>query len=195
MRAVLDERAATLGRELHERELALDDCAEGDVGAWRELYSRYLPIAAAFLRKLGVRDADLEDATQDVFLQLFRYLPRFRGDAKLSTWLYRLCITQARRARRRTRVKDVLSRLLSFAPPQEIVATPSLPEHVARARIEQALAVLVEGERNVFVLYEMEGVSGKEIARIEGIPEASVWRRLHYARKRVRTALGEELDL
>ncbi|HEY4159455.1 MAG TPA: sigma-70 family RNA polymerase sigma factor, partial [Polyangiaceae bacterium] len=72
--------------------------------------------------------------------------------------------------------------------------TPSLPEHVARARIEQALAQLSEGERTVFVLYEMEGVSGKEIAQIAEIPEASVWRRLHYARKRVRVALGDHVD-
>ncbi|HEY2408244.1 MAG TPA: sigma-70 family RNA polymerase sigma factor [Polyangiaceae bacterium] len=181
-------------RDFARAQVAIDECLQGDVRAWRELHAHFLPVAGAFLRKLGVRESELEDATQEVFLQLFRYLPRFRREAELSTWLYRLCITQARHARRRARVNEALSRILPFLPTPNLVSTPSLPEHVARARIEQALAQLSEGERTVFVLYEMEGVSGKEIAQITEIPEASVWRRLHYARKRVRVALGDHGD-
>lgn len=192
MVAAVDQHVTGPERVFSRGQVAIDGCLQGDMRAWRELHAHYLPIAGAFLRKLGVRESELEDATQEVFLQLFRYLPRFRREAELSTWLYRLCITQARHARRRARVSDVLSRVLSFLPAPNIVSTPSLPEHVARKRIEQALSQLSEGERTVFVLYEMEGVSGKDIAQIEEIPEASVWRRLHYARKRVRLALGDD---
>jgi RNA polymerase sigma-70 factor (ECF subfamily) len=194
MSAAARQQPAMDERVFSRAQIAIDECLQGDVRAWRELHAHYLPVAGAFLRKMGVRESELEDAAQEVFLQLFRYLPRFRREAELSTWLYRLCITQARHARRRARVSDVLSRVLSFLPAPSMVSTPSLPEHVARARIEQALAELSEGERTVFVLYEMEGVSGKDIAQIAEIPEASVWRRLHYARKRVRVALGDQVS-
>jgi RNA polymerase sigma-70 factor (ECF subfamily) len=170
----------------------LDDCIDGSPLAWRQLHRRYYPVASAFLRKLGVRDGDLDDATQDVFLQLFRYLPRFRREAELSTWVYRLCITQARHVRRRGRLGAVLSQILSLRPSSALVSSPSLPDDIARRRVEAALATLSDTERTVFVLYEMEGLPGKEIAQIVSCPEASVWRRLHYARRTFRAALGDD---
>lgn len=169
----------------------LDDCIEGSALAWRQLHRRYYPVAGAFLRKLGVRERDLDDAVQEVFLQLFRYLPRFRREAELSTWLYRLCITQARHLRRRARLGEMLSHVLSLGPSSDLLSSPALPDDVARRRIEAALSKLSEGERTVFVLYEMEGVAGKDIAEIVACPEATVWRRLHYARRTFRTALGD----
>lgn len=168
----------------------IEDCAEGDALAWRKLHRKYYPVASAFLRKLGVRERDLEDATQDVFLQMYKYLPRFRRQAELSTWLYRLCITQARHARRRARVTDALLSLLSLMPSSSHLSEPAFSEDLARQRIAQALGGLPEGERTVFVLYEMEGLPGKQIAEIVKCPEATVWRRLHYARRTFREALG-----
>src|SRR5688572_30207872 len=170
----------------------VEDCSFGDEQAWRRFHRRYYPVAVAFLRKLGVRDTELEDATQDVFLQVHKYLPRFRREAELSTWLYRLCITQARRVRRRVRATEALLRLLSIVPGEALVSTSSLSEESARKRIESALAKLSEHERSVFVLYEMEGLSGKRIAEIVECPEATVFRRLHYARQTFRQALGAD---
>jgi RNA polymerase sigma-70 factor, ECF subfamily len=170
----------------------IEDCAEGDALAWRKLHRKYFPVAAAFLRKLGVRERDLEDATQDVFLQMYKYLPRFRRQAELSTWLYRLCITQARHTRRRVRVTEALLSILSLMPTASMLSEPAFSEDLARKRIAQALASLPEGERAVFVLYEMEGLPGKQIAEIVKCPEATVWRRLHYARRTFREALGVE---
>ncbi len=168
----------------------IEDCAEGDALAWRKLHRKYYPVAVAFLRKLGVRERELEDATQDVFLQMHKYLPRFRGQAELSTWLYRLCITQARHTRRRARVTEALLSILALTPNAVPLSEPAFSEDLARQRIEQALAGLPEGERSVFVLYEMEGLSGKQIAEIVKCPEATVWRRLHYARRAFRSSLG-----
>ena len=168
----------------------IEDCADGDALAWRKLHRKYFPVAAAFLRKLGVRERDLEDATQDVFLQMYKYLPRFRRQAELSTWLYRLCITQARHTRRRVRVTEALLSILSLMPTAALLSEPGFSEDLARKRIAQALASLPEGERAVFVLYEMEGLPGKQIAEIVKCPEATVWRRLHYARRTFREALG-----
>ncbi len=158
-------------------------CVRGDRAAWRSLHFRYFPITIAFLRKLGVRDVDIEDTAQDVFLQMHRYLPRFRGDAELKTWLYRLCITEARRTRRRRRISDGLRKLLALASEATLVAGPTFCEETARRRVEAALDQLSESERSVLVLYEMEGLAGKQIAEIVGCKEATLWRRLHYARK------------
>jgi RNA polymerase sigma factor (sigma-70 family) len=170
----------------------LDDCIQGDESAWRHLHRSCYPRAAAFLRKLGVRELDLEDTAQDVFVQLFRYLPSFRREAELSTWLYRICISQARSARRRQRVTETLTRLLSLGTAPTLVSTPSLPDEVVRRRVEAALSKMTERDRTVFVLYEMEGVPGKRIAEIVDSPEASVWRRLHGAREVFRSALEAE---
>jgi RNA polymerase sigma-70 factor (ECF subfamily) len=170
----------------------LDDCLEGDEFAWRHLHRLCYPRAAAFLRKLGVSELDLDDAAQDVFVQLFRYLPSFRREAELSTWLYRICISQARSVRRRKRVTQTLARLLALGTAPTLVSTPSLPDAVVRRRVEAALSKMTEGDRTVFVLYEMEGIPGKRIAEIVDSPEASVWRRLHGARQIFRRALEAE---
>ncbi len=163
----------------------LEDCARGSDAAWRLLHLRYYPVALAFLRKLGVRDHELEDATQEVFLQMHRYLSRFRGDAGLKTWRYRLCITQARHARRKRRVTEVLRKLLAQAPEDIFVSTPAFCEQAARRSIESALNQMTENQRTVFVLLDMEGVSVQEVALILGCRESNVWRRLHDARQRL----------
>lgn len=172
--------------------LLLDECVAGDDAAWRQLHRLCYPRAAAFLRKLGVGELDLEDAAQEVFVQLFRYLPSFRREAELSTWLFRVCITQARTVRRRKRLTQTLCRVLSLAPPLLLVSTPSLPDEIVRRRVEAALASLSDRDRAVFVLYEMEGVPGKRISEIVDSPEASVWRRLHGARQVFRRVLEAE---
>jgi RNA polymerase sigma-70 factor (ECF subfamily) len=75
-------------------------------------------------------------------------------------------------------------------PSASLLSEPAFSEDLAKQRIAQALGSLPEGERTVFVLYEMEGVPGKQIAEIVKCPEATVWRRLHYARRSFREALG-----
>jgi RNA polymerase sigma-70 factor (ECF subfamily) len=167
------------------------NCVTGDADAWRALHRRYYPVAMAFLRKLGTRDSDAEDACQDVFVELFRYLPTFRGQADLKTWLYRLCTTQARRVTRRSRVLRIIRDRLQ----QEVNHEPCIPAATATeatllSRMSATLDRMNEGERLVFVLYEFEGLPGKQIAEIAQCPEATVWRRLHYARATFRKALG-----
>src|SRR3954454_10779421 len=159
-------------------------CVAGEPGAWRALHHTYYPIAGAFLRKLGVRDGDVEDACQEVFVQMHRYLPTFRGQADLKTWLYRLCMTEAGNVRRRFRLADTVRKLLR----RELAARPpidaaALTDYMARRKVDAGLAALKDAERLVFVLYEMEGLAGEQIAEIAGCPVATVWRRLHYARR------------
>jgi len=165
------------------------ECVQGNHGAWRSLHFHYYPVTIAFLRKLGVRELDLEDASQEVFLQVHRYLSRFRGDAELKTWLYRLCITQARILRRRRRVSDALHSLFSVSTDSMNLSSPGFCEESARRRVQAALDSLSEAERIVVVLYDMEGLTGKQVAEISGCKEGTLWRRLHYGRKKFVRAL------
>jgi RNA polymerase sigma-70 factor, ECF subfamily len=164
------------------------ECARGNDRAWRSLHFRYYPVAVSFLRKLGVRDSDLEDASQEVFLQVYRYLPQFRGNSTLKTWLYRLCITQARHVRRRRRLAETLRSWLSFTTADPQVGS-EFCEDSARRRIEKALELLSERERSALVLYDMEGLAGRQVAETLRCTEATLWRRLHYARKKFIAAL------
>lgn len=165
------------------------ECARGNHEAWRSLHFRYYPVTVAFLRKLGVREPDLEDASQDVFLQMHRYLPRFRGNSQLKTWLYRLCITQARRVRRRRRLSEALRAW--FSGHEEVAAASAeLTEDSARRRIEAALGRLSEDERVALVLFDMEGLSGRQVADTLRCTEGTLWRRLHGARKKFIAAVG-----
>jgi RNA polymerase sigma-70 factor (ECF subfamily) len=171
--------------------LLVSRCVAGERAAWRDLHRSYYPIAAAFLRKLGVKDAELDDACQEVFVTLFRYLPSFRGEAELKTWLYRLCATESGKVRRRSRGWTRLVGMLASDQTAEPVTLPEWSQSLAMQKVEQALGKLKPDERLVFVLFEMEGVGGEQIAAIAGCPVATVWRRLHYARRAFSAAIDE----
>jgi RNA polymerase sigma-70 factor (ECF subfamily) len=169
-------------------------CVSGDRDAWRALHGRYHGVASAYLRKLGVPGGELDDACQEVFLRVFRYLPRFRGQAQLKTWLYRLCLTEARIARRRGEAarrvvalahQDVLSRPVAAGSP--------MTDGMTRRHVDAALAALTTEEREVLVLSDVRGLRGGEIADITGSPLPTVWRRLHCARRTFKSAiLGQD---
>jgi RNA polymerase sigma-70 factor (ECF subfamily) len=139
---------------------------------------------------MGVVAPDVDDACQDVFLRLFRALPGFRGEAEIKTWLYRLCATVASRCRQRTEITQAVLRILAWRRAETAACSPG-DENTESRLLEYALSRLRHSERLPFVLYELEGLSGKEIAQIIGIPEATVYTRLHYARRTFRAALGE----
>lgn len=162
--------------------------------SWRQLYEEHHMVARRFLVSMGVQRDSLEDACQDVFLQAFRYLPKFRGECSFKTWLYRICASEARRHRKRARSRRGLLQLLSTEPASQYVSEGEWGQHRAEQLVSRALSKLPETERLVFVLYELEGLPGKEIADIAGCPESTVWRRLHYARKTFRKAFGAEGD-
>lgn len=161
----------------------VERCVAGDEAAWAALYSRYARTMAQFLKHLGVTPDALDDAVQDVFLQAFRSLDGFRGEAAIKTWLYRLAVTQARRSREKARfLRRVRQLVLLEAGDALLTADPEAGE--AERLLQRALAELTRLEREAFVLYELEGQSGAELSVIFCCPEATVYRRLHDARKK-----------
>lgn len=159
----------------------LERCVAGEAAAWRGLHRQYHRNTMSVLRRLGVKPEQLEDCCQEVFIDIFRYLPRFRQDADFRTWLYRVCISHAYQARRRAKLSSMLGGLLASSVAEE--SAPLFEEGQASRRILEVLDELSESERVVFVLFELEGATGKEIANILRCPEATVFRRLHHARK------------
>jgi RNA polymerase sigma-70 factor, ECF subfamily len=126
-------------------------------------------------------------------VRMFRFLPSFRGDADLKTWLYRLCATEAARLRRRSRSATDSCGLLGSAPIDLANDGPGLSAGAAAEKCRVALRRMTDAERLVFVLCELQGLSGRQIAETIGCPVATVWRRLHYARRRFRdSVLGVE---
>jgi len=177
--AVISLHAMSQGQSSED---GIGPCVEGDPRAWEELYSRHSRLARVFLFRLGVDAELLDDAVQEVFVEVFRYLPRFRGECTFKTWLYRLCATQARQVRQKRKVSRLLHWAIEELQPAQITAGEIHSEMAGRL-VQEGLSLLSEKERLVFVLYEFEGLGGKEVAEVVGCPEATVWRRLHYARK------------
>ena len=159
----------------------VDRCRLGDTNAWRTLYERYSPSVHRFISALGIPPEEREDAAQDVFMAVYRSLARVRGEAQLSTWIYRIAARHAVRMGRRRRVREFLSVLALREPPPP--ATPDPSERASHLHmLDRMLTRLNPKKRTVFVLFEIEGLKVDEIAKVVGCPENTVWSRLHHAR-------------
>jgi RNA polymerase sigma-70 factor (ECF subfamily) len=159
----------------------VERCRMGDTAAWRALYDRYSPSVHRFISALGIPVEEREDAAQDVFVAVYRSLARFRGEAQLSTWIYRIAARHAVRLGRRRRVREFLCTLAVREPPPPPAADPS--ERASHLHLlDRMLSKLNPKKRTVFVLFEIEGLRVDEIARVVGCPENTVWSRLHHAR-------------
>jgi RNA polymerase sigma-70 factor (ECF subfamily) len=151
------------------------------------VYRVHAPQVARWAAHLGGPWVDVEDIVQDVFLIVRRRLDEFRGDAKVTTWLYRITARVVSDARRKERLRSWLRRsrrgeveraLLSAAP------TPAeqLERVQARATVHLILDRLPEKYRTVLVLFELEGLSGEDVSAMTGVKLATVWVHLHRAR-------------
>jgi RNA polymerase sigma-70 factor (ECF subfamily) len=176
-------------------------CQRGDKEALGELYRQYRgEVARNLHRMLGPGRGDLDDVLQEVFIEVFRSIARFRGDAKVTTWLYRVCVNVAlQRLRKRKRRAEVSGdEVAERAPELQSAETPERALDNMR-RLDAVYRILDElspKKRVVFILHEIEGREPKEIAGIVGAPVLTVRTRLHYARKEfyARAATDVRLD-
>ena len=176
-------------------------CQRGEKEALGELYRLHrADVARNLHRMLGPGRGDLEDVLQEVFIEVFRSIARFRGDAKITTWLYRVCVNVAlQRLRKRKRRAEVSADdVVERAPEIQSAETPER-DLDNRRRLDAVYRILDElspKKRVVFILHEIEGREPKEIAGIVGAPVLTVRTRLHYARKEfyARAAVDVRLD-
>ena len=159
------------------------------------LYRRHADDVARWGRGLGGPELDVEDIVHEVFVVAQRRLPEWRGDAKITTWLYEITlrVVQARRrwwrwslrrprgARHDAETMDAVAQAATDEPD----ALALLERREANATLYRLLDGIGEKYRTVIVLFELEGLSGEEIARLTDATIGNVWIRLHRGRQKL----------
>ena len=156
------------------------------------VYDEYAQRVASWAARLAGPALDPEDLVHEVFLTVHRQLADFRGDAKLSTWLYRITANVVRDRRRQER-RRWLRNLLAGREAERAPAGPTPLEELVQRReataVYQVLDGLKQTQRTLLILFEMEGHSGEEIAELLGIRLETVWVQLHRARQKFQARL------
>jgi RNA polymerase sigma-70 factor (ECF subfamily) len=155
------------------------------------IYRDHADDVAAWARRLGGPELDVEDIVHEVFLVVQRRLPEWRGEAKITTWLYEITlrvVSDRRRRWRWPRLGGRGSRAADDAPQlaaDEPDALAMLERREATAALYRLLDGIGEKYRTVLVLFELEGKSGEEIAALTGTSVSNVWIRLHRGRQQL----------
>ena len=170
------------------------------VEEFEALYHRYERRVYRQCFRMLRNQEDAEDLTQEVFLQLYRKLHTFRGEANFSTWLHRLTVnTVLMRLRRYRRWREsVIS--LDTAPGSEdsvsdaltMISTsaPPVMDGLDKIGLDIAISQLSSGYKDIFLLHDVEGYRHDEIAKLLGISEGTSKSQLHKARLRLRSLMG-----
>jgi RNA polymerase sigma-70 factor (ECF subfamily) len=178
--------ATALGPAVDIGAPVIDRARRGDQEAFAAVIRHYDPVLRALAyRLLGDRDL-MEDVLQEAYVKAFRALPRFRGESRLGTWLYRIAYNACLDALRRSRRADELPL------EAEVPSRAGDPGDVAARSgdLALALAALRPEERAALLLVDAQGFDYQESSRILGIPAGTVASRLNRARASLRVALG-----
>ena len=178
--------------------------AAGDRAAFEILMRRYNRRVYRLARAALRDDCEAKDALQDAYLNAYRSIGAFRGDAALSTWLSRLvlneCAARQRRSARRHNIVPIVSSSSDMTEAARVADAGELPDReLARMQmrkiLESKVSGLPESLRLVFILRSVEELSVAETAAALGIGEESVRVRHFRARGLLREALAREIDL
>ena len=164
-------------------------CQNGDVGAFEALYRRHAPRLYSLASRMAGSVDEGEDLLQEIFLQAYRKLGSFKGDAAFGTWLHRLAINHCldfvrSRQAKNTKVTETLDAESSFEP----AAPRDTP--IARLDLERAIASLPPGCREAFVLHDVEGLDHREVGHMLGIAEGTSKSQVFKARMKLRAMLS-----
>jgi RNA polymerase sigma-70 factor (ECF subfamily) len=158
--------------------------ARGDHAAFEQLVLRYQDRLYTLALRVTLNDADARDCVQDGFISAWRAMERFRGDARFSTWMYRIVLRKA---------YDVLDRRKRQAPPtDEVPGTTVEAQLDSRLDLDAALAALEPDFRAVAVACDVLGLSMEDAGEALGLPAGTVKSRLYRARARLAEQLQDE---
>ncbi len=168
--------------------------ASGNMMAFEEIYQRHHRRVYSICLRMLQNATEAEDLTQDVFIQLYRKIGSFRGDSAFTTWLHRLTVNQVLMHFRKRNVKFEKTTEEGETPVQVVGGTenPRKMPVVDKIAIENAIAQLPNGYRNVFVLHDVEGYEHEEVARILGCSVGTSKSQLHKARLKLRKLLQKK---
>jgi len=173
-------------------QLTVQRALGGDQAAMRSLWARHAPHIDVVVRRLVGHDLDLAaDIAQEVWIQIFRALPSFRGDAQFGTWAHRIAVNRTLNALRRTRR---LAAIEVEVEDDTASVEPDNERSFLAASIEEAARKLSPGARTVFLLHDVEGYTHEEIAAELGITAGGSKSQLFKARAKLRTLLAHLVD-
>jgi RNA polymerase sigma-70 factor (ECF subfamily) len=165
---------------------------DGDEAALRALWTRHAPHIDMVVRRLVGGDVDLAaDIAQDVWIQIFRALPSYRGDSQFGTWAHRIAVNRTLNALRKARR---LANLETDVHEDSASIEPDHDRSFVAESIEQAAAKLSPGARAVFMLHDVEGYTHEEIAAELGITAGGSKSQLFKARAKLRKLLAHLID-
>lgn len=193
-RGSIDERVDIVPAPRHK---GLRSASSTDLDGIEELYRLHAGRVARWVGHLAGPGFDIEDLVHDVFVVAARELPRFRAEAKVTTWLYQIAENLVKTARRKERVRSWIRRSRAVELRGCLTSAQATPgdalERDQEIRIVyRALDALAHRDRSLLILFELEGMPGQEIAALTGLRPETVWVRLHRARKRFLAALARD---
>lgn len=155
-------------------------CQAGDERAMQSLYAKHHGRLFGLALRLTGSRGDAEDVVQEAFLRAWRALPKFRGESRFGTWIYRIAVNLCRDQYKRRRPTE---------PEVDGEVPPAASDGIARRRLEAALEELSEGYREVLVLHDVMELRHPEIAEILGVEVGTSKSQLHKARAKMRALL------
>jgi RNA polymerase sigma-70 factor, ECF subfamily len=167
--------------------------ADGDAAAFEQLYRLHHRRVYSLCLRMLQNDAEAEDLSQEVFVQLLRKVGMFRGDSAFTTWLHRLTVNQVLMYFRKKGVRLERTTEDGEMPVQIVAGTQDAGRMpvVDRIALDRAVAKLPPGYRAVFILHDVEGYEHEEIARALGIAAGTSKSQLHKARMKLRSILRQ----
>ena len=163
----------------------------GDSAALGALFDRFHAVVYRFVARLATTDLDArDDLVQATFLEVQRSAASFRGTSSVRTWILGVAANLARhalRGERRRRARQ--ARFVDVPRPGPMAVDAQVERRRLLDQVERAVATLPHDLHVVFVLCDLEQLPGTEVARALAIPEGTLWRRLHDARKAIRVAV------
>ena len=177
--------------DFDEREL-IDRCRTGDETAFAELVDRYKNVVYGLVYRMTGDRSQADDLAQEVFLKVYRGLPYFRGEARLSTWIYRIVANVCAQARSRRRPELPLDTGDDERPAREPGAQDAAFGGIElRDRLEKAIAQLPEQYQMLIAAHYLRGVQYEALAEALNIPLGTVKTHLHRAKRRLRELIDD----
>ena len=150
---------------------------------FRAFYDRHVRFVWRVLLRLGVAENDVRDAVQDVFVVVHRKLGEFEGRSKETTWLFAICMKVAADRRRLAHGRRELLTTVPHPSEENADIAALVDRRRAGALLEEFLERMCQEQRIVFVLFELDEMTGEEIASLLDVPVGTVRSRLRLARE------------
>ena len=171
--------------------LTIRRAINGDESALRALWVEHAPRLDAVVRRLVGDPDEAADIAQEVWIQIFRALPTWRGDSQFSTWAHRIAVNRTLNALRSVRR---LAKLEVVMEDDTASVEPDVDRSFLAQSIDEAVQKLSPGARTVFVMHDVEGYTPEEIAKELGITSGGSKSQLFKARAKLRRMLAHLVD-